>query len=312
MIQLEEPRELRFESLMTQDDFYRDILDSLPDGVYFTDTERRITFWNQGAEKLTGYTRKEVLGKRCRDNILRHVDGKGRVLCTSTCPLAATMADCRKRECEVYFHHKEGHRVPVLVRTSPIIAGDGAVVGAVEVFSNTLSMALLTERLEAMQQMALVDTLTGLPNRRFLEMQLQTKLDELARHGIGFGVLFADVDHFKMINDRHGHEAGDKVLKMVARTLVGSSRQSDVVGRWGGEEFLGIVGHTQQPMIAEIGERFRALVQESSIESPVRLQVTLSIGCASARADDTAESIVARADRMLYRAKREGRNRVCV
>jgi len=294
------------------DHFYRDILDSLSDGVYFTDTQRRITFWNKGAEKLTGYLREEVVGKRCMDNILMHVNSRGHVLCTSQCPLSATLGDRRQRECEVYFHHKEGHRVPVLVRTSPILGRDGNVVGAVEVFSSTLSTVLLNERLKSMQQMALVDTLTELPNRRFLEMHLRTKLDELARHNIGFGVLFADIDRFKDVNDTYGHEIGDKVLKMVARTLVGSSRQSDVIGRWGGEEFLGIASHAQPDMLAEIGERFRALVQQSSIDAPMRLHVTLSIGGTAACPDDTVASIVGRADRMLYRAKAEGRNRVCV
>jgi diguanylate cyclase (GGDEF)-like protein/PAS domain S-box-containing protein len=295
-----------------EDHFYRDVLDSLSDGVYFTDTQRRITFWNRGAEKLTGYAREEVLGRRCMDNILMHVNGRGHVLCTSLCPLSATLVDRRPRECEVYFHHKQGHRVPVLVRTSPIIGSDGSVVGAVEVFSSSLSTALLNEKLQLMQQLALIDALTELPNRRFLEMQLQTKLVELKRHGIPFGVLFADVDRFKEVNDTHGHEIGDKVLQMVARTLVGSSRHTDTVGRWGGEEFLGIISHLQPHLLSEVGERFRALVQQSSIEAPVRLSVTLSVGGACALPHDTLATIVDRADRMLYRAKADGRNRICV
>jgi diguanylate cyclase (GGDEF)-like protein/PAS domain S-box-containing protein len=295
-----------------EDHFYRDVLDNLSDGVYFTDTERRITFWNRGAERLTGYLREEVLGRRCLDNILMHANARGHLMCTSLCPLSATLVDRRQRESEIYLRHKEGHRVPVLTRTTPILAPDGSVLGAVEVFSSTLSTALLKERLELMQKLALIDTLTELPNRRFLEMQLENRLDEQSRHRTGFGVLFADIDRFKEVNDTHGHDAGDRVLKMVGRTLVGSSRHSDVLGRWGGEEFLGVISHAESQTLAEIGERFRALVEQSSIEIPVLLRVTLSVGGACASPDDTVASLVARADRMLYRAKTEGRNRVCI
>ncbi len=294
-----------------QENFYRDILDNLSDGVYFTDPQRRITFWNKGAERITGYPRAEVVGKRCMDNILMHVDGSGRLLCRSGCPLSATLADLQPRESEVYLHHKEGHRVAVLVRTSPIVDPAGAVVGAVEIFSSTQARAALVESLASMKRLALVDDLTELPNRRFLEMQLRTRLDDLCRHRIGFGVLFADIDWFKRINDSHGHETGDRVLKMVARTLNGSTRSSDVVGRWGGEEFLGIISHTGPEILAEIGERFRMLVQQCSLDTPAPLQVTISIGGAIATADDTPNSLVDRADQMLYRAKTQGRNRVC-
>ncbi len=295
-----------------QDNFYREILDNLSDGVYFTDPQRRITFWNKGAEKLTGYARDEVLGKRCMDNILMHVNSSGRLLCQSSCPLSDTLADGMPRECELYLHHKEGHRVPVLVRTSPIIDRDGVVVGAVEIFSTTQSKAALAERLASMQKMALIDALTELPNRRFLEMQLRTRLDDLGRHRIEFGVLFADIDGFKEINDTHGHETGDRVLKMVARTLSGSTRPSDIVGRWGGEEFLCIISRTGLRDLAEIGERFRALVQQCSTDAPVPVRVTISIGGAYAAPEDTLATLVDRADKMLYRAKTGGRNRVCL
>ena len=130
-----------------QEKFYRDLLNNLSDGVYFTDLHRRITFWNKGAERLTGYSQEEVLGRRCSDNILVHVDHAGRNLCVSECPLDDCMGKCVTHEAEIFLHHKEGHRVPVIVRVSPIQDDTGKVIGAVEIFSNNSAKIQLETRL---------------------------------------------------------------------------------------------------------------------------------------------------------------------
>jgi len=99
--------------------FYQDLLDQISDGVYFVTLDRRITYWNGGAERITGYGAHEVLGHRCSEGILRHVDDTGQQLCLHGCPLAAVMKDGRPREAHLYLHHKDGHRVPVTVRPRP-------------------------------------------------------------------------------------------------------------------------------------------------------------------------------------------------
>ena len=110
------------------------VLDNLSDGVYFADRKRRILYWNKGAEQITGYSAGEVLGRRCRDNLLNHCDEKGRQLCVGRCPLLATMRDGRSREAQVYLCHKSGERRPVFVRVAPVRNSVGDVVGAVETF----------------------------------------------------------------------------------------------------------------------------------------------------------------------------------
>ncbi len=296
-----------------EDAFYRQILDSLSDGVYFTDTERRITFWSKGAERLTGFSREEVLGRTCRDNILVHVDERGRLLCLTGCPLAQTIGDGAPREEEVFLRTREGHRIPVLVKSSAIFGPTGEVTGAVEVFSSNAAKIQVLERLAEMERNAMVDVLTGLANRRHMEMHLRARLEEFHRQQWRFGVLFIDVDHFKDINDRHGHEAGDKVLRMVGRTLDASSRYADQVGRWGGEEFLAVVGNVKGQRLAEVAERFRVLVEHSALPpSEQGISVTISIGGAEVAETDSADSLVHRADQQLYLAKQSGRNRVCL
>ncbi len=97
-------------------DLYREILDNLYDGVYFVDRERVVNYWNKGAERISGYSAEAMIGHSCSDHLLNHVDADGVSLCQDRCPLAACMSDGLPREAEVFLHHADGHRVPVLVR----------------------------------------------------------------------------------------------------------------------------------------------------------------------------------------------------
>ena len=119
------------------------------------------------------------------------------------------------------------------------------------------------------------------------------------------------MDHFKKVNDTHGHEIGDEVLRMVARTLGGNLRSVDSFGRWGGEEFIAVITNTSREYLCMVAERSRRLVAESELRAgPHHVRVTVSIGATMAHAGDTIESLVDRADGLLYRAKASGRNRV--
>lgn len=298
---------------MPSEALYRDIVENMSDGIYFVDRGRRITYWNKGAERITGYAAGEVVGSSCANNILVHVDAKGRQLCQGSCPLIATMADGIPHETEVYLHHKQGHRLPVWVRTSPLRAADGSFVGAVEMFTEISSRQALQEQVEELKKLALVDALTGLPNRRHLEAQLHSRLEELRRSGVGFGLLFTDIDHFKQVNDRYGHDIGDQVLTVVANTLSLSVRPFDMMCRWGGEEFAGIFPHTDAATLAAIAERLRILVAHSRVNTGIEaLTVTISIGGTVAKAEDSAAALVKRADTLMYASKTDGRNRVTI
>jgi diguanylate cyclase (GGDEF)-like protein/PAS domain S-box-containing protein len=298
---------------MPSEDLYRTIVENMHDGIYFVDRERRITYWNKGAERITGYSAAEVVGTSCSNNILVHVDALGRELCKGSCPLIATMADGAAHETEVFLHHKQGHRLPVWVRTSPLLDGDGRFTGAIEIFTETSSRRALQEQVEELKKLALVDALTNLPNRRHLEAQLHARLEEMRRSRIGFGLLFIDIDRFKLFNDRYGHDVGDQVLTVVANTLALSVRPFDTVCRWGGEEFAGIFPHTDAETLRGIAERLRILTAHSRVVTGIGvLTVTVSIGGTLARAEDSATTVVKRADTFMYASKANGRNRVTV
>ncbi|MHB9027436.1 MAG: GGDEF domain-containing protein [Candidatus Latescibacterota bacterium] len=294
-----------------QEDFYKALLDNIYDGVYFVDTERRITYWNRGAERITGYPASRVIGSACFDNIMVHVDESGKQICLEGCPLAETISDGESHTANIYLHHSEGHRVPVNVAVSPIRNSSGTVIGAVEIFRENQNGNLDPQLLQELKNAALLDPLTGLANRRFLEMKINACFEEFRRHGIPFGILFADIDRFKSINDTFGHLTGDAVLRMVGKTLEANIRKSDLVGRWGGEEFILVVTYVNEEQIINLSEKVRMLVEQSFLDTDSgRVDVTITIGATLALRNDTAESLIGRADRLLYTGKTEGRNRV--
>ena len=118
-----------------------------------------------------------------------------------------------------------------------------------------------------------------------------------------------DLDDFKQVNDRHGHLMGDEVLKMVARTLSGSKRPFDIVGRWGGEEFVVIIANVDRKKLRSIAERYRNFVERSKLNTAAAvIRVTVSIGATLCREDDSIYGLINRADQLMYKCKKAGRN----
>jgi diguanylate cyclase (GGDEF)-like protein/PAS domain S-box-containing protein len=296
------------------DNFYKEILNSLQDGVYYLDRDRIITFWNRGAEKITGYTAEQVIGKSCRNNMLNHVNDHGLVLCNEHCPMAATMQDGRPREEYVYLHHAEGHRVPVQIRATALRDESGNIVGAVETFNKGVSPEKTERRIRKLQQTALLDPLTAIGNRRHLESRLKVSMVDYHEHRLPFGLLFCDIDRFKHLNDTYGHNLGDQVLRMIAQTLRGNIRETDTMGRWGGEEFLVILHDIDADSLLKIGKKLLNLVRNSHLSLPDNriLSATISIGGTLVRNTDTIDSLVDRADRLMYQSKANGRNRITI
>lgn len=297
---------------MTLDrDSFQTIVDNLFDGLYFVDRDRIITYWNKSAEKITGFTSDEVVGKSCFDNLLTHVDAEGNPLCFGGCPLEEVIGDARPREAEVYLHHKDGHRVPVSVRVSALTDASGKVIGGIELFTDISNHSANELRVKELERMALIDSLTQLSNRNHMETELRMRLEEKSRYHIPFGILFMDIDHFKRFNDTYGHDVGDDVLRYVAKTFVNNSRPFDLFGRWGGEEFLGIIRNVTGQDLESLGNRLRVLVETSYIANGnEQLQVTISIGATLVESGDTIDSLLKRADGLLYRSKALGRNRL--
>ncbi len=194
---------------MPREDLFKILLDNLREGVYFTNTQRQIEYWNLAAERITGFESEEVVGHCCADNILTHVDDEGRSLCRGDCPLAATIRDGKERQAKVFLHHKEGHRVPVSVSIAPIRDENGDVIGGLETFHDITTELAALQEMESLREQSLLCPLTGVGNRRYSEIIVEQRIAETSRTGASLAVLFLDIDGFKGINDTYGHKTGN-------------------------------------------------------------------------------------------------------
>ena len=283
------------------------VLDQLHDGVYFVDEDGRITFWNRGAERITGYTREEMIGRTSSPALLGHTDEEGLSVSGDQTPVLLALEDGEIREQELYLRHKTGDLVPVMIRVSPIHNSLGETIGGLEVFSDNSSRMLAKRRIEELEAIALICPLTGVGNRRYAQLSLQDAVEEYQRYGRAFGVLFADIDLFKQVNDNHGHSVGDAVLSMTAQALKQSVRSIDFVGRWGGEEFVLILPNVNDERLATVAERCRSNVENSVCQQNGKaIQVTISIGAILAIQGESAEECLERADKLMYTSKANG------
>lgn len=292
-------------------DLHATIVENLFDGVYYVDRNRTITYWNPAAERISGYSAAEVTGRRCFDNILNHIDEHGEPLCLKRCPLVESMAQLRGTEAEVYLHHREGHRVPVHVRCQPIRDQQGMVVGAVEIFNEDSGYREALRRIVELEHLSGSDALTGMCNRRTGELAIQSRLQQLRETSWPLSLLFVDVDRFKAVNDTHGHGVGDEVLGHVARGIRGTIRESDLVVRWGGDEFVVASAAATPAQLERVAERVRVMVAASEARlHELAVRATVSVGATLAHAGDSIETLVARADEAMYLSKAAGGNRV--
>jgi diguanylate cyclase (GGDEF)-like protein/PAS domain S-box-containing protein len=296
----------QFAAALGRADQLSEILNGLGEAVYLVDRERTIRVWNTASEKLSGYRAEEVVGHRCFEDILRHIDDQGRRLCFEDCPLAATIKDGCRRQCRVWLHHRDGHRIPVRLSTQPIRDHGGAIIGAIETFSDDSSLEAMRARLQEMEELAMVDPLTEIPNRRYLEMVLTSRLAEARRYRRALSIALFDFDDFKLINDRYGHATGDAALRVVATVLAANERADDIVARLAGDEFVVVLHNADRIAATKACQRLRMLIASSELKlGHERVRLAASFGVATATPRDQVASILQRADRKLYRAKEQ-------
>lgn len=172
-------------------------------------------------------------------------------------------------------------------------------------------------RMALLEEESITDSLIGIYNRRYLDRRLTNEMDRAQRYGLPLSVLMIDIDHFKQINDVHGHQAGDLALNYIGKLLLNAVRQLDVVARYGGEEILVIAPESDERAASKLAERLRehvaahelALASEGNL--PKNIHLTISIGVAEANyKTSTPDELIECADKALYQAKERGRNRV--
>jgi diguanylate cyclase (GGDEF)-like protein/PAS domain S-box-containing protein len=296
--------------VLLDSDFYKRLLDQLHDAVVFVDTERTILYWNEAAERLTGFSPSEVIGRHCFDASLDPGDRFSCTLCHKECPLTQSIKqDCPVHE-RLFLRHKDGRRISVDARIMPVRKDDGTVLGSVEVFCDATSSVVVESAFRQIREAADRDPLTGLANRRYLDRMLAHHLENLDRSGQPFSVIMSDLDHFKQINDTWGHVIGDQALAQFAAVLQNQCRPVDLVARFGGEEFVVLLPGLTLETAVQIAERLRKCAVRATPEKLGERNLTASFGVTQAALGEPASQVLSRADTALYRAKSLGRDRV--
>ncbi|HUH98152.1 MAG TPA: diguanylate cyclase [Anaerolineales bacterium] len=300
-------------SLNIHPDFYKSLVQNAFDGMMQVDLEGYIVAWNAGAQRMFGFTAKDVIGTLYQSQSVKQVSENDSKLVSSRLPLFLTLQDGQVREDHIYLQHLEGYRVSVLARVIPIFNNKNKIIGALQIFNDSKSLIAAREQRKRVEQTIFFDDLTGIGNRKHIENRIKFALDDYKVSRAEFCVLFIDIDHFKRLNDSYGHLAGDKVLRFIANTLRHNLRATDSCGRWGGEEFLALILDINLEGVKIVAEKIRRLIEQAKIQEGHRnLGVTISIGASVCQPDDTVESIIQRTDELMYKSKENGRNRVTV
>ncbi len=292
---------------------YQTVLDGLETGVYIVDRNRRIRFWNEGAEKITGYLRQDVVGHLQRDHLLDASDALKDLDSDPDDPINLVFRDGKPSLMNVSILHKDGYRLPIVLRTNPIRNSRGAVIGAAESFERNRSSAETTRRHLALADFGCLDVVTGVAAQGFMETQIRENLITFNEHHIPFGILLMQIDELDKYRASRGPGVVPTILRIIAQSLENCLRPTDVLGCWGKYQFLAILTDCKESEVALVGERVRRIVGRSEIEWwGDKFAVTSPVGGAGCRAGDGVETLVARAETSLRESMVKGGNCVTV
>jgi diguanylate cyclase (GGDEF)-like protein/PAS domain S-box-containing protein len=321
-------RQMAEAELRASEEHFRMLAENMADIVWKADRERRFTYINDADRRLRGFAREEVIGHSIEDTLTP----EGKEMFARLLERSKDIETQGALRFEIPQRCKDGHAIWLDVLTIPIYDTRGQIAGyqgigrditerrrqdaELEQSQRQLEIRLkeLAEEKIDLQEQVIQDPLTGINNRRYLNETLPRELARARREGYPLAVIMLDLDHFKKINDTYSHAAGDEVLKSLAALLKRGARESDVICRYGGEEFVvAMPGMSAERALQRI-DSWRAELAEMQVQyGNSTIRVTLSAGVAEFPAHgDDMDTLLARADEMLYRSKSEGRNRISV
>lgn len=290
--------------------FYHQLLDNMKDGVVFTDAEGIITKWNDVMHSLTSITSEAIVGKRFSNETLRLRDSSQKRDGNDECLISEAIKSGLSSTRSLFMEQPGRESTPVKLTVTPVSGVEPGVHGAVVIFRDMSDQKTMQRKIETLHEKSTQDALTKIANRAHFDDTLKEMTSKAARGKLKFSLIICDIDHFKSVNDLHGHPAGDEALIKFAAVLKAHSRDGDLVARYGGEEFLLLAANCDNATAATRAEAIRAALEKTPLPSLKNESVTASFGVTQFQAGDTAESVLARSDRALLKAKDNGRNRV--
>jgi diguanylate cyclase (GGDEF)-like protein/PAS domain S-box-containing protein len=300
-----DPRPSDVDSLFIERERAQVTLDSIGDAVISTDFRGHVTYLNKAAEHLTGFPQEAAFGRPIGD-VFRLVHAEsGRPV---DCPVTDSIIENQRRSVDAscFLVQRKNTLVPIDVSATPIHDRLGGVVGAVVVAHDVTAARELSDRLA---RLAMYDHLTGLPNRTLFADRLDQAIGLAKRAGESFSLLYVDLDNFKEVNDRLGHQAGDQLLQIAAERLLHCVRDSDTVSRQGGDEFLALLINCSDVDASMLcAQKIVDTLSAPFLIDGKHLRLSATVGIALYPSDATeARLLVRAADTAMYRAKCAGR-----
>ncbi len=289
------------------------LIESTYDGLCIVDRHQSIVVWSPGATQLLQRPADLLLGHRMSNQLIPSKpveETSATVQLGST--IAAVLADGQIRLDKRMMQKADESWTEIEVQTIPVCDQNG-ICGAAEIYHDKSHSGTKSHEYRELKMQASRDALTGVANRGRLESQLEKMLEELKQTGGSFpvSIIFLDVDHFKSVNDNYGHAVGDRVLVELAKLLQHETYSGELVGRYGGEEFVLLCPDTGLEDAVRRAERLRQAIAASEVGGMDDRRITSSFGVGEVQLTDTVQSAFDRADKCLYEAKETGRNRVC-
>jgi diguanylate cyclase (GGDEF)-like protein/PAS domain S-box-containing protein len=292
---------------------FQTVLEGLETGVYLVDRNRRIRFWNKGAENITGYLRQDVVGRFLREHLLTTSEEVKDSDSDPDDPVNLVFRDGKSSTMNVSILHKDGYRVPIILRTMAIRNSRGEVVGATESFDKNPSASEWTRRQAALADFGCLDAITGVPAKTYMETHLLENLNTFAEHKIPFGILLIQIDRMDQLRASRGPGVVPTILRVVAQSVENCLRPTDLVGCWGENQFLAVLLECRESEVARVGERVRKIIGQSEIEWwGDTFSVSSPVGGAASRIEDTIELLMGRAEQSLRESIAKGGNCVTV
>ncbi|VAX35924.1 diguanylate cyclase/phosphodiesterase (GGDEF & EAL domains) with PAS/PAC sensor(s), partial [hydrothermal vent metagenome] len=291
---------------------YLYLLESMYDGFTIVDSDMKHVLWNRGAEKLFGRPVRTMIGQTWSPQKITLHDSQDRPLPENAYPINQVLENEEPLFSTVRIQHTSGEWIDVEVQTLPITDDQGKLHGIVEIFRNQNRPSSNSLEYKKLQKVATQDALTSVANRGELETNLARWMSDFSsqKKPSPFSVIFLDIDFFKSVNDNYGHNVGDEVLVSLARLMKKECYSGELVGRYGGEEFVILCPDTTLEQGVQRAERLRkaiAIAEVSTTRSEIN--VTSSFGVSEAEQGDSVESVIRRADKALYVSKETGRNK---
>ncbi|MGE5404565.1 MAG: PAS domain-containing protein [Candidatus Saccharibacteria bacterium] len=253
---------------MSGENVYLEILNALEEGVYFLDSNHIITYWNQAAEKITGYKASEVIGGSCADTVLAHVNADGVCLCGKMCPASISILDGKYRQDEVYLHHKHGHRVPVSVKFFPMRGAAGNIIGVFEVFSDLSIARIEKDKLQEYIKHSFIDEETMLFNKRYFNLKMPGLLAEAKQTGGQLGLITLSINNLNDIEEKFGMSLARQFVHMTintSRSAVNSTNQ--IMFTWGHNRYLFVIPNVSKATSQRYADNINTLTREAFLFS---------------------------------------------